>query len=187
MLPQDITTVLQHFFQDAVQVIPPDSWQVDTEHGRVLVLLSNDQSWVRVLVTITAVQDAQPFLAQLLEANFDATQETRYALHQNVLWGVFQHSRDSLTTADFQAAIARLLELQQSGIDSMFKTVVDEQLRQIIQAAKLQGQSLEATLQTLERFYAEGVMGDISQNQQQRQAYLASWRDQLERLWADVD
>jgi hypothetical protein len=187
MLPQEITTVLQHVFQNAVQVVPPDSWQVETAHGRLLVLLSEDQSWLRVLVTIASIQDAQPFLTQLLEANFDTTQETRYALHQSVLWGVFQHARDSLTTADFQAVIARLLELQQNGIDPMFKTLVDAQLRQIIQAAKQQGQSLEATLQTLERFYAEGVMGDISQNQQQRQTYLASWRYQLERLWADVE
>lgn len=111
MTPQEITSELRDLFGNSVQVSEPKSWQVELENVRLLVLVSEDQTWMRSLISIASEQEAASYLAQLLEANFDDTQETRYALHQGVLWGVFQHSLDSLTTKDFQAAIARLLTL----------------------------------------------------------------------------
>jgi hypothetical protein len=187
MTPQDISSVLTSLFGNAVQNNPPDCWQVEVDHLRLLILLSEDQSWLRVLVSITSAQDARPFLEKLLEANFDLTQETRYALYQDVLWGVFQHARTSLTPEDLRAAIARLTLLQQQGLNEVFNQFVESQIREIIQVAKQQDQSLETTLQTLERFYEEGVMGDLNQNQQQRQETLAAWRYQLERLWSEME
>src|SRR3712207_2702740 len=86
MTPQDITQTLTALFADAVQANEPESWQVEMDSFRLLVLLSEDQSWLRSLVTIAPAQEAEPFLAQLLEANFDETQETRYALFQGLLW-----------------------------------------------------------------------------------------------------
>lgn len=185
MIPEEITDTLKTLFGNAVEASEPESWQVDADSFRILVLLSEDQSWLRSLVSITSAQEAAPYLEQLLEANFDETQETRYALYQGVLWGVFQHSRASLTAADFKAAIARLLSLQQQGLSASFSQLAENQIRQIIQAAKLQGQSLEATLQTLDRFYQEGVMGEINQNASQREQVLTAWRYQLERLWSE--
>jgi hypothetical protein len=183
MTSQEITDTLKALFGHAVETSESESWQVQSDNVRLLVLLSEDQSWLRSLVSIAPAQEALPYLEQLLEANFDETQETRYALHQNVLWGVFQHSRASLTPEDFKAAIARLLILQQQGLGASFNRLAETQIRQIIQAAKLQGQSLETTLQTLDRFYQEGVMGEIDQNASQREQILAAWRYQLERLW----
>ncbi|NJN56755.1 MAG: hypothetical protein HC879_04290 [Leptolyngbyaceae cyanobacterium SL_5_9] len=183
MTPQEITDALKSLFGSSVEASEPESWQVELDRVRLLVLLSEDQSWLRSLVSIAPAQEALPYLEQLLEANFDETQETRYALHESVLWGVFQHSRASLTSEDFKAAIARLLALQQQGLSVSFSRLAETQIRQIVQAAKLQGQSLEATLQTLDRFYQEGVMGEIDQNALQREQVLAAWRYQLERLW----
>jgi hypothetical protein len=187
MTPQDITSTLTALFGDTVQASEPESWQIESGRFRLLVLLSEDQSWLRSLVSIADAQEAQPFLTQLLEANFDETQETRYALYQGVLWGVFQHSRESLTIEDFQAAIARLVALQEQGLSPSFNQLAETQIRQIIYAAKLQGQSLEATLQNLDRFYQEGVMGEVEQSTQQREQVLGAWRYQLERLWNQVD
>jgi hypothetical protein len=62
---------------------------------------------------------------------------------------------------------------------------VEVRISQIVGTAKLQGQSLEATLQTLERFYQEGLMGDMQQGASSREATLAAWRYQLERLWSE--
>lgn len=187
MTPQDITTVLSKMFGSAVQLTSAESWQVDLENFRLLVLLSADQSWLRSLISIAPAYEARPYLEQLLEANFDDTQETRYALYEEVLWGVFQHSCAGLTTADFQAAIARLIDLQQKGLSQSFSQLAESQIRQIIRAAKLQGQSLTATLQTLERFYQEGLMGEIDQDAKQRDSVLQAWRYQLERLWNEVE
>jgi hypothetical protein len=183
MTPQDITRELITFFGETVQVSEPDFWQIETGKTRLLVLLSEDQSWLRSLVSITSAEEAQPYLVQLLESNFDETQEVRYALYENVLWAVFQHSLASLTVEDFQGAIARLISLQQKGLFDRFNQLAEEQVRQIISAAKQNGQSLEITLQTLDRFYQEGVLGDIDDPSQDRNQILAAWQYQLERLW----
>lgn len=188
MKPQEIADKLTELFgAAAVQTTQPDAWQVETPQLRLLVLLSQDHSWLRLLIPIAPDQDAQPFLEQLLEANFDDTQETRYALNQNVLWGVFQHNCETLRSEDFSAAIARLVSLRQQGLSSSFNQFADSRIRQIIKAAKQQGQSLEATLQTLDRFYQEGLMGDLDQGTESREQVLAAWQRQLERLWPEVE
>ncbi len=183
MTPEAITQTLQTLFGQDVQVMPPDSWQVEQANSRLLVLLSEDLSWLRILVSIATAAEATPFWQQLLEANFDTTQETRYALFQGVLWGVFQHHRHSLTPDDFEMAIARLLALQQKGLSDAFSQLAETQILQIIQVAKQRGQTLPETMQTLERFYREGMMGGIEQPPEQRDAFLTAWRAQLERLW----
>lgn len=185
MTPQDITDTLIDLFGSDVQVGAPEVWQVEINELRLLVLLSNDQSWLRSLVTIAPAQEADAYLPQLLGANFDETQETRYALYEGTLWGVFQHKLSSLTVEDFREALARLRSLQQKGLADSFNQLAETQIRQIIRVAKLQGQSLEATLQTLQRFYAEGVMGGIEANAEEQQQALDAWRYQLERLWEE--
>ncbi|MEM0981145.1 MAG: hypothetical protein AAGH78_12835 [Cyanobacteria bacterium P01_H01_bin.58] len=183
---QSITDYLRDRFDTAVQVSPPDAWQVETPDFRLLVLLSADQSWLRILLPIVPLPSVKDFLSQILEANFDLTQETRYALHQDVLWGVFQHDLASLTTASLDSVINRLLTMHQEGVDPFFNALVEKQIRQIIQAAKLQGQSLEETMQTLDRFYSEGMMGDMDGSESQGKV-LEAWRRQLERLWPEVE
>lgn len=156
MKTEEINDTLTELFGAAtIQALAPGSWQIETPNFRLLVLLSDDESWLRVLLPIVSAQAAEPFFEQLLAANFDDTQETRYALHQGAIWGVFQHSRESLVTGEFSAAIARLITLHQLGLSDSFNQLIEGRIRQIIQAAKQQGQSLEATLQNLDRFYEE--------------------------------
>ncbi|HIK27996.1 MAG: hypothetical protein N3E45_16485 [Oscillatoriaceae bacterium SKW80] len=187
MKVEEISDTLKEMFGSAVESPSPNSWQVETQTIRLLVLLSDDGSWLRILVPIVSFKEAEPFLQQLLEANFDATQETRYALHENVLWGVFQHGCESLTKVDFLQALGRLVSLYEQGLSEVFNQFVELRVRQIIKAAKQMGQSLEMTLQNIERFYQEGVMGDMEQGAASREATLEAWRYQLQRLWSQVD
>jgi hypothetical protein len=137
MTPEEITNTLTEVFEPApIQNDIPGSWQVETPDFRLLVLLSDDQSWLRLLIPIMSAEAAQPFMAQLLEANFDDTQEVRYAIHQDVVWGVFQHNRESLVRTDFTEAIARLISLQRIGISDAFSQLVDSRILQIIQAGQ---------------------------------------------------
>jgi len=185
MTIEDIANILKDLFGTQVQHAEAN-WQVESPEFRLLVLLSDDHSWVRVMIPIVTANEAQPFLEPLMAANFDDTQETRYALHQDVLWGVFQHSLAGLMAEDFTIAIERLILLRQRGLDDCFSELVEQRVRQIIRAAKQQGQSLQATLQTLDRFYQEGLMGDMASSNQSRDETLAAWRYQLERLWNDI-
>lgn len=187
MLSIELSTQLTQLFGKQVQQLAAGSWQVDTPDYRLLVLLSEDESWLRVLVPIAPAQDAQPFFEQLLEANFDNTQEARYALQQGVLWAVFQHSAVGLTADDLTAAVERLIDLRLKGLDECFNRLIENRVRQIIRVAKQQGQSLEATLQTLDRFYQEGLMGSMTAGTQAREDTLAAWRYQLERLWSEEE
>jgi hypothetical protein len=188
MTPEEIAGKLTELFSTAaVSAIAPGSWQVDTTTFRLLVILSQDNNWLRILLPIVSLEEAQPFLAQFLAANFDDTQEVRYALYEGVVWGVFQHNCGTLVSTDFASAIARLISLYEAGLDDVFNQLIESRIQQIIQAAKQQGQSLQATMQTLERFYAEGLLGEIEQTAEAREQVLVAWRRQLERLWNEVD
>ncbi len=182
----EIEPHLRQLFGETLQSTTPGLWQVEQGGSQILILISDDRSWLRVLLPIAPFQDVRPLLEQLFAYNFDASQETRYALHQDVLWGVFQHPRESLTAADLTAAIGRLQMLKQQGLTDCFNQFVDNRIGQIIQAAKQQGQTLTATMQTLERFYDEGLLGDLTQSQEQRQTILGAWRTRLQQLWPDI-
>ncbi|WP_448561530.1 hypothetical protein [Trichothermofontia sp.] len=182
----EIELCLAQLFGNAVQTTAPGVWKIEQAGSQILILLSDDRSWVRVLLPIAPFPDVRPLIEQLFTYNFDASQETRYALHQDVLWGVFQHSRESLSAADLTAAIGRLQVLKHEGLTDCFNQFVDNRISQIIQSAKQQGQSLTATLQTLERFYDEGLLGDLAYSSEQRNAILGAWRSRLEQLWPDI-
>jgi hypothetical protein len=186
MQPHEITPFLTEIFGSNIQVLDMESWQVSTPEFRLLVLLSEDQTWLRALIPIATEPEVQGILPQLLAANFDLTQEARYAFHEQVLWGVFQHNLARLTTEDFSSALGRLVAMHQRGLAECFNLMIEKQIRRIIQTAKRQGQSLESTLQNLDRLYQEGVMGELDQSRQSQEETLSAWRFQLERLWPQV-
>jgi Tir chaperone protein (CesT) family len=187
MSPKDLPNTLAALFGDAVQALSPGSYQVETEGFRLLVLLSEAQDWLRVLIPIAPSGEALPFLEEILEANFDHTQENRYAIAQDLLWGVFQQGMEALTPESLTQAIERLVVLHQQGINEAFRMFTEKRVREIIRVAKRQGQTLESTMQTLSRFYEEGVMGDVADNSDERSVNLEAWRYQMEKLWDEVD
>jgi hypothetical protein len=184
--PEDIQQLLTNRFGRALKIIEVDSYQVDTPDYRLLMILSAQRSWLRMLVPIAPAAEAMTFVEEFLSANFDATLDTRYALHQGVLWGVWQHSVAGLTSEDFNTAIDHAIDLKQVGIDRAFRDFATKQVREIIKIAKQRGDSMAQTMQTLDRFYAEGVMGDLGATEDIRQEMMAAWQSQLERLWNEV-
>lgn len=179
--------LIEWFGAEQLEAKPPESWQIQTPQHRLLLLLSASGEWLRVLLPLLPATDVAPFHAQILAANFDATGPVRYALHQNVLWGVFQHDLASLTKMDLQQAIASLFDLAQQGIDPFFEALAESQIRQIVLAAKQRGQSLLETLQMLTHLYEEGVLGDLDTGAEIRRFTLDRWRERLEQLWPDVE
>jgi hypothetical protein len=176
-------TLAQIFPNGEIKHQNPETWEIQNEGIRLLVILSTDNSWLRILTPITPAIQVQSLLPQLLADNFDRTQEVRYGIEQGVVWGVFHHRFASLTIEDFQSAIASLVDLAQTGVSESFNRLIEQRIKQIVKAAKSQGQTLEATYQTLDRFYQEGMLGGVDQDPQQREQFLAAWKYQLERLW----
>lgn len=179
-----ITTILQEIFShDTIESDRENNWQIQTEKVRLLIILSEDKSWLRILTPIASIMEAQSLLVLLMEANFDTTREVRYALGQNVLWGVFHHNFSTLTREDFQSAISQMISLAEKGLSEAFGQLMEQRIKQIIQAAKAQGQNKEATYKNLERFYQEGMLGDLDRDPQERDNFLAAWKFQLDRFW----
>jgi hypothetical protein len=178
-----IRSILQEKFGTSFQVIGDECYEVNTAEFKLLFILSAQQSWLRIITPITSAANATTFLSELLASNFDETLENRYALHQDVLWGVFQHRVESLGTEDFGQAIDRLIVMKKTGINSAFSQFITNRVREIVRLAKQKGDTLEQTMQTLDRFYAEGVMGDLSSNAIVREEMMNAWRYQLNRLW----
>lgn len=185
MTPDEITQALtDRFGEEACKRVADDAWRVETGEMRLLAVCPG--RWIKLMIPVVPIVEAQPLIAQMMEANFDKTQETRYAFHQNVVWGVFRCDMAALTLPQLESAIDRLLALKASGVSDLFSSKVEAQVTQIIVASKKQGQSLEGTLKTLDRFYSEGMMGDMGDASYQSNA-LASWRRQLERLWPTIN
>jgi len=180
-------TLTELFGAEAVGAIAPGSWQVETSSFRLLVLLAEDHTWLRVLLPIVPIEAAQQFLEQFLEANFDDTQEVRYALYEGAVWGVFKHNSSTLVSADLSSAIAKLTFLHETGLNDAFNRLIETRIQQIILAAKRQGQSLHSTMQNLERFYTEGLLGEIEPTPEAQEQVLAVWRHQLERWWDQIE
>ncbi len=188
MKPEEITTILTDIFGDnAVERKSFDCWQVSTDRLRLLVILSQDASWLRLLVPIVPAKDAQPFLQQILEANFESTQQLRYASNQGVLWAVYCHTIETLTDSDFKSAIASAVSLRDKGLSEFFNSIIEGRIREIIKAAKSQKQSLEVTLKSIERLYREGMLGGLEQVPEERDKFIAAWQYQLQRLWSEVE
>jgi hypothetical protein len=184
--PEDIRSFLTNRFGTSLKIVDPDSFQVETPAYRLLIIYSAQQAWVRMLVPIAPAADAMTFVEEFLSANFDATAETRYALNQGVLWGVWQHSVAGLTTNDFNTAIDRLIDIKRVGIDRAFQDFATRQVKAIVSIAKQRGDTLAQTMQTLDRFYAEGVMGDLGATEDIRTEMMTAWQYQLERLWHEA-
>jgi hypothetical protein len=187
MVTEEIEPILASIYESGIEAIEPGLWQVETPTHRLLVLLSEDQSWLKMMIPVVSAAEAEPFFKELLQRNFDATGEVRYGVHQDALWAVFQHALSSLTAEDFVAAIAQLTNLQERGLNDCFDQFADGQVALIIQAAKQQNMTLDMTLKNLDRFYQEGVMGDLDASADTRASTLEAWRNRLQRLWPIVE
>jgi Tir chaperone protein (CesT) family len=187
MLVQDIQPILSSIYGTELKTIESGLWQVETDQYRLLVLLSDDQSWLRMMIPVAPASEAEPFLHLLMENNFDETGEARYGLHQEALWAVFQQGLEALSRDGFLSAIAQLVRMHEQGLSHCFDQFVDQQVKTIIRAAKQQDMTLDMTIQNLDRFYQEGVMGDLDAPAAEREGTLAAWRERLERLWPLID
>ncbi|MGK7895823.1 MAG: hypothetical protein AB4372_19975 [Xenococcus sp. (in: cyanobacteria)] len=181
---ETIEPILKEIFAPATITHKTEEvWQIDHNGMTILIILSEDKSWLRILTAIAPLQDIQPLLIPILEANFENTGEIRYALADNMLWAVYHHRLASLLEIDFCHAITSLVSLSKQGLSGFFKQLMEKRILAVIKASKLQGQSKTTTYQTLERFYQEGILGGIDQTPEQREMFLSAWKQQLDRLW----
>lgn len=190
MTPDEITQALQDFFPTAkLNHSNEKTWKIHAVETRfhLLVSISEEGNLLRVFVPIAPQDEADPYLPQIMEYNFNENKLVRYAYSQNLLWGAFKYPIENLEIAQFHQALTELIALHKQGLNPFFNELAEGKVREIIAAAKAQGQTMAMTMQTITRFYQEGIMGGLDQDPRQQQKALLAWRYQLERLWDETD
>lgn len=190
MTPDAISATLTEFFPDAtINHTDAKTWKVHNAQTRfhLLVSLSVDGQLLRIFIPVASQAEAEPYHLQLLESNFNENKLVRYAINQNLLWGVFKYPLEQLDTTIFQQVLGEMVTLHQQGLSPFFNQLAEDKVREIVRAAKSQGHSIEKTMQTISRFYQEGMMGGLDQEPREQQRALLAWQYQLERLWEEEE
>ncbi|MGH8069917.1 MAG: type III secretion system chaperone [Candidatus Entotheonellia bacterium] len=90
----------------------PGRWEGVFDGAPVLVMSHDGHNRMRVLAPVARLEalDAA-ILLRLLEANFSAALDARYALFRGMLWSVFLQPLDSLTEPELRNALQQVVTL----------------------------------------------------------------------------
>jgi len=103
---------LQHLLErlDAEVQGQDGRWQVDYNDVSLYVVTDEQADRMRIMTPIIDADTAsQTLLYRLLQANFDAALDARYAIAQDKVWSTFLHPLSSLTDRDFLSGLAQTL------------------------------------------------------------------------------
>ena len=85
-------------------------WQFTLAKHQVFVITDPIAERMRIMVPIgDAKALSEPLLTRLMQANFDSALDARYAVAQDVLWGVFIHPLTSLDEKGFVSGLAQAI------------------------------------------------------------------------------
>ena len=85
-------------------------WQFTLAKHQVFVITDPVAERMRIMVPIgDAKALSEPLLTRLMQANFDSALDARYAVAQDVLWGVFIHPLTSLDEKGFVSGLAQAI------------------------------------------------------------------------------
>lgn len=111
MTPQQIEQALRDRFGTAVTA-EPQRWQVEVGRFNLAVIADAESDRLRVMIAVAAVDNDDPrTFRRLLEANFVASLDARYAISDTVLWALFVSPLSVLTPHQLDFAISQVIEL----------------------------------------------------------------------------
>lgn len=85
-----------------------NSWQLTVAERQVFIVTDTSADRMRIITPIAPAGDlGAALLERLLQANYDAALDARYAIAQNIVWSVFIHPLSSLTEKDFLSGAAQ--------------------------------------------------------------------------------
>ena len=85
-------------------------WQFELGKRQVIVITDPIAERMRIMVPIVEAQSLDNLaLTRLMQANFDSALDARYAVAQDILWGIFIHPLNSLDEKGFVSGLAQTL------------------------------------------------------------------------------
>ncbi len=118
--PAPPTATLQTL-DELVRAIDPDAtregnqWQLAWQEMTLIVVADDAADRMRIISPIQPVDPDDPELMhRLLQANFDAALDARYAVAQGIIWGTFLHPLSSLTQREFASGLIQVVNVVNS-------------------------------------------------------------------------
>ena len=85
-----------------------NSWQLSLAERQVFIVTDATADRMRIITPIGPAADlSASLLERMLQANYDAALDARYAIAQDIVWSVFIHPLSSLTEKDFLSGAAQ--------------------------------------------------------------------------------
>lgn len=89
-----------------------NNWQLTVDERMLIVVTDTNAGRMRIITPIAESSALPPeALERLMQANFDTALDARYAIGQGLVWSVFIHPLDSLTTKDFASGLLQTKSL----------------------------------------------------------------------------
>ena len=84
--------------------------ELTVEGRRLMVVSDKNADRMRVMTPIGKIEDLDvDVFERLLQANFDAVLDARYAIAQNIVWSVYIHPLSPLTEGEFFSGLAQVV------------------------------------------------------------------------------
>ncbi len=88
----------------------PNVWEFELEGHSVMVITDEAADRMRIMVPIAPVDQLPPGLERrMLQANFDAVLDARYAIARDTVWSVFIHPLSLLTVEELGSGLAQTI------------------------------------------------------------------------------
>ena len=99
--------------EDAQQNGP--SWLFRVADLEAMLIYDTDADRMRVMIPINDANALPPDeLVRLMQANFDSALDARYAIANEILWGVFIHPLSTLSDAEFLLGVGQTANVARS-------------------------------------------------------------------------
>ncbi|MDB2437208.1 hypothetical protein N9W89_00710 [Hellea sp.] len=106
MTPEKLTTLIQKFDEDATAT--GNSVTFSLNERELYLVYDKEADRMRIITPIAQSGIAsEEILVRMLQANYDAVLDARYALANDIIWAVFIHPLGSLTQDDVLSGIAQ--------------------------------------------------------------------------------
>ena len=127
-------------------------WTFTLLNREVVVVAHEAAGRIRIMTPILTVPDegfSDALMKRLLQANFDSALDARYAVADDILWGVYIHPLNPLTEQQFFGAIKQVISIAEtfgetfsSGGPLFGGGDSSEELRKLQQAPQTRGAPL---------------------------------------------
>lgn len=100
---------------DKVQLLRNGIWHITIDAHQILIFTDENNNRMRIMMPVRDSKTITPsIMRRLMQANFDATLDARYAIANKKLWSAFIHPLSTLTQEEFISGITQVINLHDS-------------------------------------------------------------------------